>query len=43
MNHLVKVEKILKKYLKIWIKIKSLIKKKLNSEPVIMTNTLKLK
>ena len=34
MNHLVKDEKILKKYLKIWNKIKSLIKKELNSEPV---------
>ena len=34
-NHLVKHEKILKKYLKIWNKIKSLIKKKeLNNEPV---------
>ena len=34
MNHLVKDEKILKKYLKIWNKIKSLIEKELNSEPV---------
>ena len=33
-NHLVKDEKILKKYFKIWNKIKSLIKEKLNSEPV---------
>ena len=34
-NHLVKDEKILKKnHLKIWNKIKSLIKKDLNSEPV---------
>ena len=33
-NHLVKDEKTLKKYLKIWNKIKSLIKKELNSEPV---------
>ena len=31
MNHLVKDEKILKKYLKIWNKIKGLIKKELNS------------
>ena len=43
MNHLVKVEKILKKHRKIWNKIISLIKKKLNSVLVIMTNTLKLK
>ena len=34
LNHLVKDEKILKIYLKIWNKIKSLIKKELNSEPV---------
>ena len=33
-NHLDKDEKILKKYLKIWNKIKSLIEKELNSEPV---------
>ena len=33
-NHLMKDEKILKKYLKIWNKIKSLIKNELNSEPV---------
>ena len=33
-NHLVKDEKILKKDLKIWNKIKSLIEKELNSEPV---------
>ena len=34
MNHFVKVEKILKKYLKIWNKIKTLNKKELNSESV---------
>ena len=34
MNHLIKDEKILKKYLKIWNRIKSLIKKGLNSKPV---------
>ena len=34
MNHLVKDGKMLKKYLKIWNKIKSLIKKELNSKPV---------
>ena len=34
MNHLVKDEKILKIYFKIWNKTKNLIKKELNSEPV---------
>ena len=34
MNHLIKYEKILKKYLKIWNRIKSLIKKELNNKPV---------
>ena len=34
MNHLVIDEKTLKRYFKIWNKIKSLIKKELNSEPV---------
>ena len=34
MNYLVKDKKILKKYLKIWNKVESLIKKELNSEPV---------
>ena len=44
MNHLVKDEKILKKYLKTWNKIEILIKKELNSEPVYKyINTLKLK
>ena len=43
MNHLVKDEKILKKYLKIWNKIKSLIKKELNSEPVYNDKYIKTK
>ena len=43
MNHLVKDEKILKKYLKIWNKIKSLIKKELNSEPVCNNKNIKIK
>ena len=34
MNHLIKDEKMLNKYLKIWNRIKSLIKKGLNSKPV---------
>ena len=34
MNHLVKDEIMLKKHVKIWNKIKSFIKKKLNREPV---------
>ena len=34
MTHLIKDEKILKKYLKIWNKTKNLIKKELNSDPV---------
>ena len=43
MNHLVKDEKILKKYLKIWNKIKSLIKKELNSESVYYDKYIKTK
>ena len=43
MNHLVKDEKILKKYLKIWSKIKRLIKKGLNSEPVYNDKYIKTK
>ena len=43
MNHLVKDEKILKKYLKIWSKIKRLIKKGLNSEPVYNDKNIKTK
>ena len=43
MNCLVKNEKVLKQYLKIRNKTKSLIKKELNSEPVLMINTLELK
>ena len=43
MNHLVKDKKILKKYLKIWNKIKSLIKKELNSEPVYNDKYIKTK
>ena len=42
-NHLFKDEKILKKYLKIWNKIKSLIKKELNSEPVYNDKYIKTK
>ena len=43
MNHLVKDEKILKKYLKIWNKTKNLIKKELNSEPVYNDKYIKTK
>ena len=43
MNHLVKDEKILKRYLKIWNKIKSLIKRELNSEPVYNDKYIKTK
>ena len=43
MNHLVKDEKILKKYLKIYNKIESLIKKELNSEPVYNDKYIKTK
>ena len=43
MNHLVKDEKILKKYSKIWNKIKSLIKKEWNSEPVYNDKYVKIK
>ena len=43
MNHLVKDKKILKKYLKIWNKIKSLIKKELIMNLCIIINKLKLK
>ena len=42
-NHLVEDEKILKKYFKIWNKIKSLIKKELNSEPVYNDKYIKTK
>ena len=42
-NHLVKDEKILKKYLKIWSKITSLIKKELNKEPVCNNKHIKTK
>ena len=43
MNLLVKDEKTLKKYLKIWNKIKSLIKKELNSELVYNDKDFKTK
>ena len=43
MNHLVIDEKILKKYLKIWYKIKSLIEKELNSKPVYNDKYIKFK
>ena len=43
MNHLVIDEKTLKRYLKIWNKIKSLIKKELNSEPVYNDKYIKTK
>ena len=43
MNRLVKDEKFLKKYLKIWNKIKNLIKKELNSEPVYNDKYIKTK
>ena len=43
MNHLVKDEKILKMYLKICNKIKSLIKKELNSESVYNDKYIKTK
>ena len=43
MNHLVKDEQIPKKYFKIWNKIKSLIKKWLNSEPVHNKKYIKTK
>ena len=43
MNHLVKDEKILKIYLKIWNKTKNLIKKELNSEPVYNDKYIKTK
>ena len=42
-NHLVKEEKILKKYLKIQNKTKSLITKELNSEPVCNDKYIKTK
>ena len=42
-NHLDKDEKILKKYLKIWNKIKSSIKKELNIEPVYNDQYIKTK
>ena len=41
-THLFKDEKILKKFLKLWNKIKSLIKKELKVNQCIMINTLKL-
>ena len=43
MNHLVKNGKMLKKYLKIWNKIKSLIKKELNSKQVYHDKCIKTK
>ena len=43
MNHLVKDEKLLKKYFKIWNKIKSLIKKELISEPVYNDKYIEIK
>ena len=43
MNHLVKNGKMLKKYLKIWNKIKSLIKKELNSKQVYHDKYIKTK
>ena len=43
MNHLVIDEKTLKRYFKIWNKIKSLIKKELNSEPVYNDKYIKTK
>ena len=43
MNHLVIDEKTLKRYFKIWNKIKSLIKKELNSEPVYNDTYIKAK
>ena len=43
MNRLVKDEKFLKKYLKIWNRIKNLIKKELNSEPVYNDKYIKTK
>ena len=42
-NLLVNDKEILKKYSEIWNKVKSLIKKEFNSEPVYLINTLKLK
>ena len=43
MNHLVIDENILNKYLKIWYKIKTLIKKELNSKPVYNDKYIKFK
>ena len=43
MNHLFKDEKILKKFLQMWKKIQSLIKKELNSEPVYNAKYIKTK
>ena len=43
MNHLVKDENMLKKYLKILNKIKSLIKRELNNEPVYNHKYIKTK
>ena len=43
MNHLVKDEKILKKYLKIQNKIRSLTKKELNCEPIYNDKYIKTK
>ena len=43
MNHLVKDEKILEIYLRIWNKIKKLMKKELNSEPVYNDRYIKSK
>ena len=42
-NHLVEDEKILTKYFKVWNKIKSLIKKELNSEAVYNGKYIKTK
>ena len=42
-NHLVKDEKLLTKYLKIWNRIKSLIKKELISEPVYNDKYIEIK
>ena len=43
MNHLFKDKKILKKFLQMWKKIQSLIKKELNSEPVYNAKYIKTK
>ena len=43
MNHLVRVEKVLQKYLKMYNKIKILIKKELKREPVYNDKYIKIK